>query len=201
MSASSHNLSPRLWTPKPSPPRKVFLSAACVSPSREAAVEGRLPRGIGIERLRDPPTEWSAQFEALGLNPKQPQPRPAFPELLWRNARNTALDHRHRETDFLDAETKRQKPSFKRANARRDQNPGNEWPKIPAETPYLALYRKPVVCGDWMVVWAVRYEPVSRQNSRLLGNLTGNFVNFGHFCPKSTREVLLPAGIPGQFPM
>jgi hypothetical protein len=70
-------------------------------------VEGRLPRGIGIERLRDPPTEWSAQFEALGLNPKQPQPRPAFPELLWRNARNTALDHRHRETDFLDAETKR----------------------------------------------------------------------------------------------
>src|ERR1700722_1535507 len=107
MSASSHNLSPRLWTPKPSPPRKVFLSAACVSPSREAAVEGRLPRGIGIERLRDPPTEWSAQFEALGLNPKQPQPRPASPELLWRNARNTALDHRHRETDFLDAETKR----------------------------------------------------------------------------------------------
>ena len=32
--------------------------------------EGRLPRGIGIERLRDPPTEWSRQFEALGLNPE-----------------------------------------------------------------------------------------------------------------------------------
>jgi hypothetical protein len=31
---------------------------------------GRLPRGIGIERLRDPPTEWSRQFEALGLNPE-----------------------------------------------------------------------------------------------------------------------------------
>ena len=30
----------------------------------------RLPRGIGIERLRDPPTEWSRQFEALGLNPE-----------------------------------------------------------------------------------------------------------------------------------
>ena len=27
-------------------------------------------RGIGIERLRDPPTEWSRQFEALGLNPE-----------------------------------------------------------------------------------------------------------------------------------
>jgi hypothetical protein len=25
---------------------------------------------IGIERLRDPPTEWSRQFEALGLDPK-----------------------------------------------------------------------------------------------------------------------------------
>jgi len=24
----------------------------------KAAIEGRLPRGIGVERLRDPPTEW-----------------------------------------------------------------------------------------------------------------------------------------------
>ncbi len=36
----------------------------------KAAVEGCLPRGIGIERLRDPPTEWTRQFEALGLNPE-----------------------------------------------------------------------------------------------------------------------------------
>ena len=36
----------------------------------KAAVEGRLPRGIGVERLRDPPAEWSRQFEALGLNPE-----------------------------------------------------------------------------------------------------------------------------------
>jgi hypothetical protein len=35
-----------------------------------AAVEGRLPRGIGVERLRDAPAEWSPQFEALGLNPQ-----------------------------------------------------------------------------------------------------------------------------------
>jgi len=35
----------------------------------KAAIEGRLPRGIGVERLRDLPTEWSQQFEALGLNP------------------------------------------------------------------------------------------------------------------------------------
>ena len=30
-----------------------------------AAVAGRLPRGISIERLRDAPAEWSRQFEAL----------------------------------------------------------------------------------------------------------------------------------------
>jgi hypothetical protein len=35
-----------------------------------AAVEGRLPRGTGIEQLRDPPNEWSRQFETLGLNPE-----------------------------------------------------------------------------------------------------------------------------------
>jgi hypothetical protein len=54
-------------------------------------------------------------------------------------------------TEFLDAETGRQKQSAKRANARRDQNPGNERSEIPAETPYLAWYRKRAVCGDWMV--------------------------------------------------
>jgi site-specific DNA recombinase len=43
-----------------------FLAANLV----KAAVEGRLPRGIGVERLRDPLIEWSRQFEALGLNPQ-----------------------------------------------------------------------------------------------------------------------------------
>jgi site-specific DNA recombinase len=47
------------------------ISLAFLAPNLvRAAVEGRLPRGIGIERLRDPPTEWSRQFEALGLNPE-----------------------------------------------------------------------------------------------------------------------------------
>jgi site-specific DNA recombinase len=46
------------------------ISLAFLSPNLvKAAVEGRLPGGIGIERLRDPPTEWNRQFEALGLNP------------------------------------------------------------------------------------------------------------------------------------
>jgi site-specific DNA recombinase len=43
-----------------------FLAPALV----KAAVEGRLPRGIGVARLRDAPAEWSRQFETLGLNPQ-----------------------------------------------------------------------------------------------------------------------------------
>jgi site-specific DNA recombinase len=47
------------------------ISLAFLAPNLvKAAVEGRLPRGIGVERLRDPPAEWGRQFEALGLNPE-----------------------------------------------------------------------------------------------------------------------------------
>ena len=47
------------------------ISLAFLAPHLvKAAVEGRLPRGIGIERLRDPPIEWGRQFEVLGLNPE-----------------------------------------------------------------------------------------------------------------------------------
>jgi site-specific DNA recombinase len=47
------------------------ISLAFLAPDLvRAAVEGRLPRGIGVERLRDAPAEWSGQFEALGLNPQ-----------------------------------------------------------------------------------------------------------------------------------
>jgi site-specific DNA recombinase len=47
------------------------ISLAFLTPNLvKAAVEGFLPRGIGIERLRDPPTEWSREFEALRLNPE-----------------------------------------------------------------------------------------------------------------------------------
>jgi hypothetical protein len=45
------------------------ISLAFLAPNLvKAAVEGRLPRGIGVERLRDLPTEWNQQFETLGLN-------------------------------------------------------------------------------------------------------------------------------------
>ena len=44
------------------------LSLAFLSPTLvKAAVEGRLPRGIGVEQLRDLPLEWDRQLEALGL--------------------------------------------------------------------------------------------------------------------------------------
>jgi site-specific DNA recombinase len=42
-----------------------FLAPAIV----KAAIEGRLPRGIGIAQLRDAPPTWSEQFKQLGLPP------------------------------------------------------------------------------------------------------------------------------------
>jgi site-specific DNA recombinase len=47
------------------------ISLAFLAPDLvKATVEGRLPRGICVGRLRDAPAEWSRQFEALKLNPK-----------------------------------------------------------------------------------------------------------------------------------
>jgi hypothetical protein len=41
-----------------------FLAPALV----QAAVEGRLPRGVGVANLRDAPAEWSRQHAILGLS-------------------------------------------------------------------------------------------------------------------------------------
>ena len=98
--------------------------------------------------------------------------RPKIPELPRRKTRNygckcgrMSCPTRPPGTEFLDAETRRQKSPPKWVSAHRDKNPGNEWPEIPAETPYLALCRKRAVCKDWMVVSAVRYETrLQRQN-------------------------------------
>jgi DNA invertase Pin-like site-specific DNA recombinase len=44
------------------------ISLAFLSPTLvKAAIDGRLPRGIGIARLRDAPAEWSKQHAMLGL--------------------------------------------------------------------------------------------------------------------------------------
>jgi hypothetical protein len=46
------------------------ISMAFIAPGLvNAAVKGRLPRGIGVAALRDTPAEWSLQFERLGLAP------------------------------------------------------------------------------------------------------------------------------------
>ena len=44
------------------------LSLAFLDPALvEAAMEGHLPRGFGVKRLMDLPTEWPEQWNALGL--------------------------------------------------------------------------------------------------------------------------------------
>src|SRR5262249_13050385 len=44
------------------------ISLAFLAPDLvRAAIEGRLPRGIGVTRLRDSPVEWSRQHAMLGL--------------------------------------------------------------------------------------------------------------------------------------
>ena len=46
------------------------LSLAFLAPDLvRAAVEGRLPRGVGVSRLIDAPTAWSRQWQILGLQP------------------------------------------------------------------------------------------------------------------------------------
>src|SRR5262245_27159259 len=44
------------------------ISLAFLAPDLvKAAIEGRLPRGMGVARLVDAPPEWSRQYQMLGL--------------------------------------------------------------------------------------------------------------------------------------
>jgi site-specific DNA recombinase len=44
------------------------ISFAFLAPGlAKVAIEGRLPRGIGIARLYDLPANWGDQYQALGL--------------------------------------------------------------------------------------------------------------------------------------
>ncbi len=52
--------------------RQVNLTLSLTFPAPslvKAAVEGRLPRGISLEQLRQLPPEWDRQFETLALDP------------------------------------------------------------------------------------------------------------------------------------
>ena len=45
------------------------ISLAFLAPDLvKAAIEGRLPRGMGVARLVDAPAEWSRQYQMLGLS-------------------------------------------------------------------------------------------------------------------------------------
>jgi site-specific DNA recombinase len=51
------------------------ISLAFLAPGLvKAAIEGRLPRGIGVARLCDAPSEWSRQYRILGLPTPSPPP-------------------------------------------------------------------------------------------------------------------------------
>ena len=44
------------------------ISLAFLAPELvEAAVQGRLPRGLGLTRLANPPVDWTAQRRLLGI--------------------------------------------------------------------------------------------------------------------------------------
>ena len=48
------------------------ISLAFLAPDLvKAAIEGRLPRGIGVARLCHAPAEWSRQYRMLGLTSPQ----------------------------------------------------------------------------------------------------------------------------------
>ncbi|MFZ1952099.1 MAG: recombinase family protein, partial [Pseudolabrys sp.] len=48
----------------------MMISLAFLAPNLvQAAVDGRLPRGVGIANLRDAPAEWPLQYARLGLAP------------------------------------------------------------------------------------------------------------------------------------
>jgi len=50
------------------------ISLAFLAPDlAKAAIEGRLPFGMGVTRLSELPAEWSRQYRVLGLaSPKSP---------------------------------------------------------------------------------------------------------------------------------
>ena len=52
------------------------ISLAFLAPDLvRAAIEGRLPHGMGVTRLADLPAEWSRQYQMLGLPTQQPRIR------------------------------------------------------------------------------------------------------------------------------
>jgi hypothetical protein len=50
------------------------ISLAYIAPDLvKAAIDGRLPHGMGVARLTDLPAEWSRQYQMLGLPGANPR--------------------------------------------------------------------------------------------------------------------------------
>jgi hypothetical protein len=63
------SLSSRLLRVKNAAFDNVKLTISLLAPRLvQAAVAGRLPRGIGVTRLHDGPAEWDRQYVMLGLS-------------------------------------------------------------------------------------------------------------------------------------
>src|SRR5258706_9672908 len=104
---------------------------------------------------------------------------PRFPS---RRTALLALEIQLPGTEFLDAETGGQKPALETADVRRDRKSSDDTAEIPAEAASLESPTKCAVWEDWMVVCAVRYEPVSDCDSLIRGRFTGNFSQNTRFC-------------------
>jgi hypothetical protein len=81
----------------------------------------------------------------------------------------------------LDAETGGQKLALETADVHRDRKSGDDTGEIPAETASLESPTKCAVWEDWMVVCAVRYEPVSARWALISGLLQRIFADRGLF--------------------
>ena len=103
-------------------------------------------------------------------------------------------------TEFLDAETGRQKSSLRLSNAHRDKNLRIERPEIPAETPYWRRIRKVrfAKTGWWC---AQSHANRSLLNISLFsGNLTGKFAIFRPWRHFYIVEAAVPQRFFTKFP-
>ena len=67
----------------------MMISLAFLAPDLvAAAMDGRLPRGIGVTRLMDAPIEWSRQWHMLGLWHQAHSPGLCFPMDLLRRCQS-----------------------------------------------------------------------------------------------------------------
>ena len=127
------------------------ISMAFIAPGLvKAAVEGRLPRGIGIANLRDAPAEWSRQYRATRFNSRsellasRSTPiREVHPKQLA-NERFGLLGQLasravHQERDFCVTETAALKRAEWSTGTRYDQKPTQESP--PTAWPMSASLR------------------------------------------------------------